>query len=793
MTDLYFAFRQLLKKPGFTVVAVLTLALGIGINTSIFSAFQELLARQLPYPEPGQLVQIFQTSAHSQHEPHHSPANFLDYRAQAADFEFMAALNDRQFNLAQSGQLADQVRGMQVSADFFPLLAIQPELGRMFAPEEDSQGRNQVVILDHGFWVRRFAGDTNIIGRVLRIDGEPVTVIGVMPARFNDIMLSGPVSFWRPIAFSAHERLDRSVDYLKCIGRLKAGVSISHAQAAMNVLAARLAHEHPHNSPERLRLVPLAESSLPPEARKIVWAIMVLAGFVLLIACANLANLSLARASERSRELAIRAALGAPRLRLLRQLITESLLLALLGGLLGLVLAKWGNDLLHRQLVFEGETVLALPLSLRVLGFAFAASAGSTLVFGLLPAWAASRTDVNEALKKGSRGTTGQLSQPLLQHSLIVAEVSLALMLLGGAGLVVSGLRGFAALNPGWQPDKLTLGFLTLSEKKYSTDGARRAFVERLQERLGALPGVERVAVGWTLPVWQFDVTANFTIDPRLDPLKGPAPVCYVNAVTPGYFQTLGMRLQAGRDFDSFDTTNGPPVVIINESMARAFWQNESPIGSHIDGNQVVGVVNDVRFPANPSERRTSFQTYRPLSQFPRDSLVVALRGNIPQQILRHAVAELDPDQPVGEPGPANALIVKSLHAWAIGGRLLASFSVLGLFLAALGIYGVISGFVVRRTAEIGMRMALGARISHILWLVVCQGMRLSLVGTAIGLLGAFGLTRLLSSLMPEFPHSSPLVIVFVAVFLLAVALFASWLPARRAARVDPLVALRAE
>jgi putative ABC transport system permease protein len=793
MNDLRYAFRQLLKNPGFTAVAVLTLALGIGVNTSMFTALQAVLARSLPYPEPAGLVQVFEASPRSEREPHHSVANFLDYREQNRDFAFMAAMNDRPFNLSGPGQPAERVRGLQVSADFFPLLGIQPFLGRMFTAEEDQPGRNNVAILDHGFWLRRFAGDTNIVGRVIRLDGESVTVAGVMPARFHDIMLMGPVSLWRPIAFTAEQRGNRGNSFLKCIARLKPGVSVAQAQAGAEVMAAKLARDFPENSAGSLRLVPLAESSLPPSARRIVWSVMALAGFVLLIACANLANLQFARTAVRGREFAIRGALGAPRARLLRQLLTESLLLALLGGAVGLVLADWSNTLLSRQFVVEGETVLKLPLNLRVLGFALAASTLSGLVFGLVPAWLASRTDINDALKQGSRGTTGDRSQHRLQHVLVVSEVALALVLLTGAGLVVSGLRGFASLDPGWRVEGMTLGSLTLPEGKYGDDDAKRAFTERLQERLSALPGAERVAVCWTLPVRQFNVTSGFTVDGRPEPPKGRAPTRFVNGVTPSYFDTLGMRVLAGRNFTPSDTADHPAVMIINEAMARAYWPDTSPIGARVDGKEIVGVVGDVRFPANPAERRTPFQTYRPFAQAPNDRLSIAIRGAVPAETLRRAVAEIDPDQPVGDAGSALADVGRSLDNWAVGGSLLTSFALLGLSLAALGLYGVISGFVVRRTGEIGVRMALGAQIHDVLWLVMGKGLRLSLVGTALGLVGALGITRLLAAALPELPASNPVVVLLVAALLVAITLVACWLPARRAARVDPIVALRSE
>lgn len=791
--DLHFAARMLCKNPGFTLISVLTLALGLGVNTSMFSALQALVARPLPFPEPGGLMQLFQASSHSQREPHHSAANFLDYQAQDSDFEFIAAMNDKSFNLSQTGQPAESVRGLQTTADLFPLLGIQPEFGRVFAADEDQPGRNNVVILDHGFWLRRFAGDTNIIGRVVRLDGESVTVVGVMPARFTDIMLMGPVSLWRPIAFTDEQRGNRGMNYLKCIARLRPGVSCARAQVRLDTLVGRLAHDHPDNSAEGLRLVPLAQASLPPEAKTIVWSVMALAGFVLLIACANLANLQFARTAGRGREFAIRGALGAPRTRLLRQLLTESLLLAFLGGLLGLLMASWTNALLSRQFVLDGETVLSLPLNLRMIGFALAASTISGMAFGLVPAWLASRTEVNAALKQGSRGATSDRSQNRLQHTLIVAEVALALTLLAGAGLVIRGLHVFAELDPGWRVDGMTVGYLTLPESKYATGAAQLAFVDRLREKLAALPGVDRVAVGWTLPLRQFNVTASFNIDGRPDSPKGHAPSRFVNGITPHYFDTLGMRVLAGRDFTVANNTNAPAVVIINETMARAFWPDRSPIGQRIDGEEIVGVVSDVRFPANPGEQRTPFQTYRPFAQSPGGTFTVAIRGVVQPNTLRHVVAELDPDQPVGQPGSARADIGTTLDNWDVGGKLLGSFAFLGLFLAGLGIYGVISGFVVRRTGEIGVRMALGAQLRDVLWLVIGKGLRLSLGGTAIGLVGAFGLARLLGSVLPGLPGGDSWVVALVGALMVAITVLACWLPARRAAKVDPMVALRNE
>lgn len=790
MNDLKFAFRQFLKSPGFTIVALLTLALGIGVNTAMFGVLQALVSRSMPYREPENLVQVFQIARSSAIEPRHSVANFLDYQ-QSSTFEYLAALNDKPFNLAEPGQVAERIRGLQVSFDFFPLLGVRPALGRWFTPEEDQPGRNNVVVIEHGFWQRRFAGDPNIIGRVIRLDGEAVTVVGVMPESFHDIALMGPAYLWRPIAFTAEQRSNRGNQFLKCIGRLKAGVSVKQARGAGNLLAATQLKDHPDNSPQGLRLVPLAEASLSSQGRIVLWSILSLTGFVLLIACVNLANLQFARTAARCREFAVRGALGAPPSRLIRQLLVESLLISSLGGLLGIVVAYGSNVLLKRQFAVEGEPLLNLELNLKVLSFAVMASFFSGTAFGLAPAWLASRMDVNTALKQGTRGSTQDRAQHRMQNALIVAEMALALILLAGAGWVMSGLRSFAQRDPGWKVDGLTVGYLTLPESKYKNENAIREFTSRLEEKVAAIPGVEHVSVAWSLPVGQFNQRGDFQIDARPQPPKGVSEECFINGVTPGYFETLGMRLQTGRAFSEADTTNRPPVMIINEAMAHAYWPGSSPVGQKINGREIVGVVGNVRFPGNTFEQPTPYQTYRPFLQSPGLTFAIAIRGRITAEILRRTVAEVDPDQPVGKPGPLNAIVAGNLEALVLGGRVLTLFASLGLALAALGIYGVMSGFVVHRTIEIGIRLALGAQIRDVIWLVLKIGLRLSLIGTAIGLAGAFAFARVLASVMSEFQVNNPILIGRVAVVLVFVALLACWIPARRATRVDPMVALR--
>lgn len=793
MNELRYAFRRLMKSPGFTVIAVLTLALGIGVNTSMFTAFKALLMRTLPNPDGDELVQVFVTSPRSTRGPHSVP-NFLDQRARNGALKFMAAFTSTPFSLAEPGQAAERIDGLPVTADFFPLLGVPPMLGRQFTAEENQPGRNNVVILDHGFWQRRFAGDPNIVGRAVRLDGETVTVVGVMPEHFRDIMLAGPISLWRPMVFNADQLNQRGNHFLKAIGRLHPGTSLAEAQAATDVTAAGLSRDYPDNNTALgLKLVPLSESTLPNEGRIVVWSLMALAGFVLLIACANLANLQFARTANRVRELAIRSALGASRMVLIRQLLTENLLVAGFGGALGVLLAGWGNEILSRQFAFNGQRLLTLPLDLKVLAFALAVSTTAGVAFGLLPALLASRTDVNEALKQGARGTTGSRSHHRWQHSLIVAEVACALVLLTGAGLVGRGLSGFADMDPGWRVDGMSLGFITLPEGRYGTGDAQRAFADRVLEKLATLPGAETVSVGWTFPVRQFNVTSGFSVAGQSEPPKGHSPIRFVNGVSPGYFNTLGMRLIAGRDFTVDDTANRPQVVIINETMARTFWPDGTALGKRIEGEEIVGIVNDVRFPANPGEWKSPYQTYRPFAQAPRNWLAIAVRGNVSGETLRKTVASIDPDQPVGEAGTARMAVASTMQNWQFGGLVLNAFALLGISLAALGIYGVISGFVARRTGEIGLRMALGAQIHDVLRLVLGTGLRLSLVGTLIGLLGTFGLAKLLATVLPGLPASSPLVVLALAAGLIGITLLACWIPARRAARVDPMVALRSE
>ncbi len=807
MNDLRFAFRQLLKNPGFTAVAVLTLTLGIGANTAIFSVLNTIMFRPLPYAQPERLVRVFGTSAQSQNWPH-STANFFDYREQNTVFERMAALKRTRFSLAEAGEPAESLRGIAATSDLFPIMKVQPALGRVFSAEEDQPGRNQVVILSHSFWLRRFAADTNIIGRIVRMDGESVAVIGVMSATAEYPQLWGPIDVWRPLALTQEQSQDRRDGWLDAIARLKQGISLPRAEGVMKSLAGRLADAYPqYNAHHSLRVAPLHESIGDDASRRFAWLLLGLTGFVLLIACVNLANLQLARALARSRETAVRLALGASRGQLIWQVLTESFIVALLGGVLGILLATWLNDFIGSRLTRWSPAGIEVTLDAHVLLFALVCSIATALVFGVAPAWLASRTDMNEALKASTRGTTAGRSQNRLRHTLIIGEIALALVLLTGASLFIGGLHRFIHQDPGWQVDGLLTGWIPLTSSKYSSPEQRRAFVGRLEERLSKLPGVEHAAVSASLPIWAFGTTRPFLIEGQPPPPPGQEPFVTAEAVTAGYFETMNIRLQQGRLFTSADTAKRPNVVIINEAMARRFWPNESPLGKRIGGydranpdpdwQEITGVVNDIRFPGNLSRPDTLWQIYRPIAQEPRPYVAVELRtAGAPAGLanaLRRAVTELDTDLPVNELEPTRQMVNRMLEHFALASVFLGAFAILGLVLSALGIYGVISYFVVQRTGEIGIRVALGAQMRDVLWMVLGRGLRLSSVGVLVGLGGAVAVARLLAAAVPELHARDPLALAGAIGVLILATLFACWMPARKAAKVDPIKALRDE
>jgi putative ABC transport system permease protein len=801
MHDLKFAFRQLLKNRGFTIIAVITLALGIGANTLMFGVLNSLLLHQPPYPETDSLVRVFRTGPTYRYAPH-SPANFLDFQAQTKSFSELAAYGGTSVNLAEAGQPAVQLPGLRVSGNFFAALGVQPALGRFITAEDDRPGSAPVVVLSDPAWRQYFAADPTIVGRPVRLDGQSVTVLGVMPAGFDDRLVWGRVSVWCPLAFGNEDRQNRGGNFLSLIGRLRPGVTSAVALAEMQTIGAALAATYPEtNAQTGINLVGFVRSTQDKTVRLLSLFAMGLAACVLLIACANLANLLFARNVLRHREHAIRAALGASRARLILQSLTESLLLALGGGGLGLLLTVWGNQILGTQLRLAGQDGIALALDWRVAGFAFGIAVLAAVGFGLVPALLASRTEVGDALKQGTRGSTSGAHQRL-RHALIVSGVALAVVLLSGAGFFIRGLDRFASRDHGWRTTSLLTASLSLPGVKYENDTAIAAFYDRLLARLMALPGVEQAALARSLPFHGFGWGQRFVVEGQPLPKPGTEPMRDVNGVTPGYFDAMGIGLVAGRVFAATDL-NGPVRTIISESMATRLWPGGSALGKRIahpvdhEWQEVIGVVRDVKFASNLESNGGAFQTYRLLAREPDNSISIVLRCTAPPgtltEALRRTVAELDPELPVSGISPAVQVIEQNLSKYALTGWMLLGFALLGLLLAVVGIYGIIAGFVAQRTNEIGIRMALGAQMRDVLRLVLGQGLRLALLGCVIGLAGAWWVARLLQSIVPALPPSEPLMAAGIALLLLATALLASWLPARRAARVDPMVALRSE
>jgi putative ABC transport system permease protein len=802
--DFRHAVRQLGKSRGFATIATVTLALGIGLNTSMFSLMNLLLLQPLPFPQRDDLVRVFRTTPQSQ-AADHLPADYLELKREAAPFVDLAGYRLWGFTLGQSDRPPVHLNAVRVSANFFPVLGLQPELGRFFSPEEDRPG-NRVIILSHATWQAQFGGDPGVVNRTVRIDGEPTTIVGVMPARFSSIFLWGPGDAFRPLALNDQEIADRNEASVRILGRVRPDVSLEQANLRLTALAAQLARGRPREQTEDgLRAVALQSTTSDSVSRGLTFMLLGLAGFVLLIACANLANLQLARAIARRHEFAIRAALGASRTSLLRPLLCESLVLALAGGTLGVFIAMWANDWISSRMSANGVAIFTLKLDWRVLSFAFVVSIVTGLVFGLVPAWLMSKIRVGAGLKIVTRGNTGDRNQHRLRHSLIVTQFALALVLLAGAGIFVRGFNRMLAREIGWDQRSMLQGVLNLSPSKYATPEQSYAFYTRLQERLGSLPGVENVALGWTLPLFQFLTNRVYVVEGRELPPAGREPLASVNGVTPSFLPTLKTRLVAGRNFSETDTLTSPPVVIINETMAKALFPGENPIGRRLGGAdannrgwaEIVGVIPDLRFVSAVLAPAGRFQVLRPLAQETWNYVTVAIRAHGADTLVgsvRRTIAEMDPDLAVQQLNTVEKIVEdNSAGTFRMINTLLIAFAGLGLFLAALGLYGVIDHLVVQRTPEIGVRVALGAMPGQVVWLVLRTGLLLTGVGTVVGLVGSVGLVKLVASFLPDMPIHDPIAIAAVTLLLLAIALLACWLPARRAAGTSPLIALRAE
>ena len=795
--DIRYGVRSLLKRPGFTAIAVTTLALGIGANTVLFSFVNGILLRPLPYKDPGQLV-ILDETAPKQGIKSFSVSfpNFVDWRAQNHVFEDVAVYQEGTYSLVGAGE-PEQIPGARISQGLFELLGVTPKLGRTITAEEDRPETNNAVLISYSLWQRRFASAENAVGQALTVSGLPRTIVGVMPPGFK---FPERAELWVPMALN--EKLWTRNDHgLKGIARLKPNVTLGQAQAEMNTIARRIEEQHPVTNEGMSVNVFRLRDRLVGDYRAALLILLGVVGFVLLIACANVANLLLARSSARHQEFALRAALGASRSRIVRQLLTESALLSVLGATLGVLLAVWGKNLLLAAIPGDMPFWMKFDLDLRVLGFTFAISFLTGLIFGVAPALQGSRTDLNEALKEGGRSRGGTHNR--LRSLLVVAEVALSLVLLVGAGLMVRSFAKLEQVNAGINPEHVLTVEVPLSRAKYPKDAQQSAFFQQLMARVRALPGASSAAAVSDLPLmggWGRSLTVEG--HPVLS--VGQAPMINHAVVTPNYFHTMGIALLEGRDFTDADAAGAMRVTIVDERLARQYWPGASPLGKRIrfgppESNEpwhtIIGVAGAVRNEGLDRESRHSI--YVPYLQIPVRTMAVAVRtsgdpGSLAGAVRKEVLA-LDKDQPVTNVMTMDEIISRSVWQPRFYTILFGIFAALALVLAAVGIFGVMSYAVTQRTQEIGIRMALGARAVDVLKLIISNGMTLISVGVVIGLGGALALTRLLGTLLFGVTPTDTLTFVTVSAVLILVALLACYVPARRATKVDPLVALRYE
>ena len=804
LQDLRYGARMLLKKPGFTLIAVITLALGIGANTAIFSVVYAVLLRPLPFKDPERLVWVWGTSPMIS-QSNHSPVEFLAYQAQQTSFTEMAAYRNMPFTVTGAGE-PEYVQGVIVSPNYFSLLGVPAAHGRVFQPEDVRPGAPRVAVFSQGLWQKRYGGDPNLIGRSLTINGESATMIGVMAPSFQ---LNQSTELWlspRQIVpdFQMNYRGDnlalREIHYLKALGRLKPGATIEQAQAELNVVAARLEQQFPDQAGHGAQVVSLRELAVG-DVRGILLLLFGAVGLVLLIACANVTNLLLTRTAARYREIAIRAAVGASRFSLIRQLLMESVLLSLAGGLAGWLLALWGVDLLLSLSPGGMLRLLETRLDTTVFLFTMAVSVAAGLIFGLAPALAASKTDLVSALKESAHSVSVGLGRNRLRQALVVAEVALAIVVLIGAGLLVGSFARLMAVKPGFDPNNLMTMMVTLTSERYGTITANTRFIKELTANLESLPGVQDVAISDDFPIQGTDAHVYPEIEGR-GVSREDRMLTGIHFINPRYFEAMGVRMVKGRAFTKHDDANGPPVTIINEAMANLVWPNEEAVGKRIrfgsptePWSEIVGVAANVKH--DGLHLADSPHCYAPNLQQPYPFLAIAVRTRTNQAALlasvRQAVRKIDPDMPIADPRPMEERMGEVLATRRLALALFSLFAVVALLLAAIGLYGVMSYGVTQRAHELGLRMALGATSSDTLKLIIGQGMKLAALGVALGVGGALAVSRLMVNQLFGVSATDPLTFAVIASLLGLVALLACYIPARRATKVDPMIALRDE
>ena len=813
LQDVRYGFRMLRKSPGFTFVALLTLALGIGANTAIFSVVNATLLRPLPYEDPSKIVMVWGTNPRGygwRGKTGFSAPNFRDYKEQNKVFEEMGAfISSSGFTLTGT-DAAEHIKSGNVTSDFFKVLKVQPMLGRSLIPEDEQVGRDHVVVLSHHLWQRRFGADQNIVGQTIQLDAKPYTVVGVLPPGFEFSIPDyfGQKDLWAPAILPND---DRSHNYISVLARLKPGVTLRMAQADLDAITARLTAEYSHDMPGfGTRLVPLHEQ-IVGDIRPVLLILFGAVGFVLLISCANVANLQLARASTRQKEIAVRAALGASRGRLVRQLLTESMLLAVIGGALGLLIGSWGIKLLTGLQPASLLPVTNVTIDFTVLGYSLVLSVITGILFGFAPALQSKPKRLSETLKEGGRSSAAGDSGRRIRGLLTISEVALSLVLLIGAGLLIRSFVGLLMVDPGFETKNILTLPMDLPGYAYPEATRQAEFYTQVMERIKALPGVTAVGATSDLPPTANSSSSSFSIEGHA-PLEQSDNSLSVEdrLATPDYFHVMGIPLTAGRAFSETDTSSAPPVGLINQSFARRFFPNENPIGQRLRFGSakpsnpwitIVGVVGDVRgFGLDKQPNSEIYLAYQQpngwyFSQLPYLHLVVRTAGepNSAAASVLGAVHKFDKNLPLPRAQTMEDILAASIGARRFNTILLGLFAGLATILAAVGIYGMISYSVAQRTHEIGIRMALGARRVDVIKLVLRNGMILALGGVAIGLAAAFALTRLMTTLLFGIKSTDAVTYAIVSVGLLAVALLACLIPARRATKVDPLVALRYE
>ncbi len=804
--DIRFGLRVLAKSPAFTVIAVLTLALGIGANTAIFSVIDAALLRPLPYPDADRIVVLYQFDQDKQTD-YPAPADFLDFRQQSSSFAYFAAHRGLPFNLSGNGQ-PERVEGAVVTSDFFPALGVQAVRGRTIQPDLDPPGGASVAVLGYGLWQRRFGADAGIVGRAIDVDGVSRIVVGIMPPGFafpagSELWTSSRfAAVSHPLRPTEDPSALRDTHYFQSFGRLKPGVTLAQASAEVDTITKRLKQQYGDQEEGfGATLIPLRQD-LVGETRPALLILLGAVALVLLIACVNVANIILARGASRQKEMALRIALGAGRVHLLRHLLVESLFLALAGGGLGILLALGALAPLRALVPANMIGGASIALDSRVLLFTFFASLASGVLFGLIPGLRLLGADLNVSLQEGGRGSAGGGRARRMRSALVVTEIALAAVLLIAAGLLLRSFSHLLNVAEGFNPDHLLSLQLALPQARYPKPGDRVAFVKNTLERVNSLPGIAVSSAISRLPLNPGNSSRSVEIEGRTPPPSGDISPDYL-VVTPDYFQTLGVPLLAGRTFTDRDDANAAPVAIVSEATAHHFWPGQDVIGKHLRGAcgddktwcQVVGVVGDIK--QHHLEQASKLAVYVPFSQDPWAFFALVVRTKLEPasaaSAVEGAIHSLDADEPVYNVRSMRDVEAASLSPQRLQIALIGLFAALALILACMGIYGVMAYSVAQRTSEIGVRMALGAQTGNVLALVLGEGLRLAVLGAAIGLAGSFFAARLLSGMLFGVAPSDPFTFASVAMVLVAVAMMACYIPARRATRVDPLVALRYE